>query len=94
MLWLTITVDENEDFFHWLVSDHKPWESSGSAKADIQKSLNPQITATISIGVQYPDGEISLCIQEYFEYSPKWRRLHDADKRNIEGWLLEEAHGK
>ena len=61
---------------------------------DIQGALNPLVTVTVDIGVQYPNEEISLCIQEYFKYSPKWRMLDDADKRNIQGWLLEEAHGK
>ena len=28
---LTITVDDDERFFHWLVGDHKLSESSGSA---------------------------------------------------------------
>ena len=67
---------------------------SSRPELDIQNVLDPLSTSTIGIGVRYPDEEISLFIQEYFEYSPKWRRLHDADKRNIEGWLLEEAHGE
>ncbi len=48
----------------------------------------------VDIGVQHLDEDISLCVQEYLENSPRWKRLDDTNKRNIEGWLVHEADGK
>ena len=61
---------------------------------DIQKALNPLVTVIVDIGDQQLNAEISLYTQEYLENSPRWKRLDYADKRSIEGWLLNEAHGK
>ena len=61
---------------------------------DIQKALTPLVTNTVDIGVQRLNEEISLCVQEYLENSPRWKRLDNTNKKNIEGWLLDKAHGK
>ncbi len=67
---------------------------SSRTELNIQEALSPLEIVTVDIGVQHLDEDISLCVQEYLENSPRWKRLDDADKRNIEGWLVHEAHGR
>ena len=67
---------------------------SSRPEANIQKALKPLVIYTVDIGVQHLDEDISLCIQEYLENSPRWKRMNDTNKRNLEGWLVHEADGK
>ena len=60
----------------------------------IQKALYPLVTVTVGIEAQHPDEEIWPYVQEYLENSPRWKRLGNAEKRDIEDWLVHEADGK
>lgn len=67
---------------------------SSQPEVDIRSALTSILPVTVSIGAGHLDEEVSLCVQEYLENSPKWKKLDVVDKRNIKDWLLNEAHGK
>lgn len=67
---------------------------SSRLEVNIRPALTSIVHVAVGIGAQHSEEDIPLCVQEYLENSPRWRRLDEADKRNIEGWLLDEAHGE